>query len=233
MRRVSFARHRTGDAWREDVLPALGRVWARAAVAGADGIDDARVDLPQSRIAEVEPLHHPGAEVVHDNVGSFDEVAHHLPSGLAPEVHLDAPLVAVQAEEHRVVGACRILDRPAREIPGAGALDLDDIGAEIAKRLGADGAKLYLGEIDDADALGRQRHQRSSSAVAIACSATGRSSPGSAPCERNRRCTAATSTLRTATSASSARAAATPAACPMTMQGPISRLLRCAIGVAE
>jgi hypothetical protein len=58
-------------------------------------------------------------------------------------------------------------------------------------------------------------------------------SPGSAPCARSVRCTAATSTLRTDTPAFSASAAATPAASPIAMQGGISREIFCAAEVDE
>jgi hypothetical protein len=58
-------------------------------------------------------------------------------------------------------------------------------------------------------------------------------SPGSAPWARRRFCSAATSTWRTVTPASSAIAAATPAASPMAMQGGISREIFCACEVTE
>src|SRR5207253_11495393 len=133
VRWVSLARHGARERLREDVLAALVRVRARAAVAGADRIDDARVDLAQSRIAELEAFHHAGPEVVHDHVGSLDEIAHDLPSALAPQVHLDAPLVPVQAEEHRVVRTRRVLDRPAGTIAGPGPLDPHNLRAGVAR----------------------------------------------------------------------------------------------------
>ena len=72
---------------------------------------------------------------------------------LGLQVERDAPLVAVQAREHRVVAAVGVLaDAPARQVAGPGSLDLDDVGAVVAEHLGAARTHHHLGEVEDPDA---------------------------------------------------------------------------------
>src|SRR5262249_23626207 len=177
------------------------------------------------------PFHDAGAEVVDDNVAAFDQPADDGPSRFRAEVQRDAALVAIEAAEYRVERAGRVVNRPARQIAGVDALDLNHIGAPVTEHLGTAGAKHDLREVDHLNPIERQIRHGYSASRTRASARDG--SPGSAPCARNLRCSAATSTARTGTPASSAIAAAVPAASPIAMQGGISRDIFWAGGVAE
>ena len=123
--------------------------------AGADGEDDARVERRQCLVAEPHPLHDTSAEIVDDDVGAFDQPADDSTSRFRAEVQRDATLVAVEAAEYRVERTGRVVDRRARQIPGADALDLDHVSAPVAEHLGAARSEHDLGEVDDLDALER------------------------------------------------------------------------------
>ena len=237
---VALAPHHARQRLRENVLPALVGERPGLAEAGAEGADDARIDLGELVVAKAHALHHAGAEIVDDDVGVAHEIVDdRLAVGLA-QIERDRALVAVEAAEHRIVEPVGIVgDRGAREIAGAGPLDLDDVGAVVGEHLRRARAQHHLGEIDDADArqrlIGSGLHNDDSlirRRSATSALAAGRS-PGSAPCARSFACSLATSMRSTSTSASSASAAATPAASPIAMQGGISRELRCADEVAE
>src|SRR5262245_21165864 len=130
LRGVAFPRHDAAHRLRQHVLPALVRIGSFGAKAGADGEDDARVERRQCLVAEPHPLHDTSAEIVDDDVGAFDQPADDSTSRFRAEVQRDATLVAVEAAEYRVERTGRVVDRRARQIPGADALDLDHVSAQ-------------------------------------------------------------------------------------------------------
>src|SRR5690606_29622038 len=148
-------------------------------------------------VGEAHALHDAGTEVVDDDIGAGDEAAHGLLVGVAAHIGLEAPLVAVERGEDRVVEAVGVAaDGPARKRAGLRPLDLDDVGAVVAEHLRAAGAEHHLRKVDDADAVkgkGRLAHAAISSTRALAAGW----SPGSAPAARRRFCTSAILTLRT------------------------------------
>ena len=86
-----------------------------------------------------------------NDVGARGEAMHDGAAGFGLEIDRDAALVAVRAEKHGALSAAE--RRPApRLIAGAGRLDLDDLGAEVAQILGAERAREHLGEVENADA---------------------------------------------------------------------------------
>src|SRR5207249_2122858 len=111
------------------------------------------------------------------------------------------------AEDGIVVAGNR-LERGARKIACARALDLDHIGAVVGQHLRADRTEHHLREVDHAHAGERQFmrtsviHAISSSGLSVRAIA-GTSgfgpgmSPGSAPCARSFFCSSFTSTSRT------------------------------------
>ena len=68
--------HDAAHRLREHVLAALVRVGAVEAEAGADRVDEARVDLLQLLVAEAHALHDAGAEIVDDDVGGLEQAQH-------------------------------------------------------------------------------------------------------------------------------------------------------------
>src|SRR5207245_1804729 len=131
----------------EHVLAALVTIGAGGAVPAAEGVDQARVDRAQVVVAEAEPLHHAGPEVVHQNVGLAGEPIDRLTTERRADVDRDAALVAIQAPEHGTLAA-RVFHVHAGEIAGARPLDLDDVGAEVAQHLRRARPQLDLGEVE-------------------------------------------------------------------------------------
>src|SRR6185503_12033973 len=179
--------------------------------------------------AEPHALHDAGAKIVHDRIGAIDEAAQQRLLLRIPQIEHDAALVAVEAAIDRVLQTRRVGIRRAREIAGAGTLDLDDVGAVVAEHLRGARPHHHLGEIDDPDAFERQRHAAFSSIVALAEG----TSPGSPPCARTSFWICRASTWRTVVPPLNASVAAMPAASPIAMQGGISREIFCAAEVAE
>ena len=136
-------------AWAQDVLAALVHVGTLQPEAGADRVDDARVDAAKVLVAESHALHDAGAEVVHHHVRRLHQAQRRRPVVLRLQVQGDAALVAVEAREDGVVAAVRVFaDAPARQVAGAGPLDLDHVGAVVAQHLGAARAHHHLGEVE-------------------------------------------------------------------------------------
>ena len=97
-------------------------------------------------------IHHAGAEIIDDDVGTGDQRAHGGHVLRILEVERGAALVAIQAAEHRVVVTGDRLERRAREIARALAFDLDHVGAVVAEHLRAHRAQHHLREVDHAHA---------------------------------------------------------------------------------
>src|SRR4029077_451543 len=102
----------------------------------------------------------PGAKVVHEHVGRFGQALDGLATERAAHVDGHAALVAVQAPEDGALAA-GMPHVHAREVAGAGALDLDDVGAEVAQHLRRARPHLDLREVEDGDSLERRaaRHR--------------------------------------------------------------------------
>ena len=191
-----------------------------------------RIEAAQVVVSEAHALHHAGAEVAHNHVCGLHQAQRRLPVRLRLQVQGDAALVAVQAGEDWVVAAVRVLAHaPAREIAGADALDLDDVGTVVAQHLGTARPHHHLGEVENPHAVERQRASarrawiESHQAASVTSAFSAGRSPGSAPWARICFWILRTSTSRTRMPASRAWAAAMPAASPMAMQGGISRLI--------
>ena len=153
---VRAPRHHAGYRLGQHVLAALECVGAGFAIAGADRVDDARVERLAIVVAQAHALHDAGAEVVDDDVGAGDQRLHLGHVRRIAQIQRHAALVPVQAAEDRVVGAGHGFEGGAAEIARALALDLDDVGAVVAQRLRADRPHHHLGEIDHAHAAQRQ-----------------------------------------------------------------------------
>ena len=122
------------NAWEEG-----GRAWEGVMdrlAEGADGaVDEARVGRPQSVGAEAQPLGRSGLQGMDEDVSSGREVAHNRPALLQREVDRHAALVAVEGEEGGRLARHLRRSPVARVVAPSGALDLDDVGAEIGRRI--------------------------------------------------------------------------------------------------
>ncbi len=170
--------HHAGAGLGKQVLPRQIDPGAGGAVARDRAIDDARVQRADGIVAEAEPFHHPGAEVLQHDIGPADEVAQGGAVGFVLHVDLDRPLVAVDRVEDGAFAADARIGQVevARQVARAGAFDLDHIGAEVGEFQRGIGAGEELAEIQHAQAFQRQgqghgaklsakRRSRASSAV--------------------------------------------------------------------
>ena len=114
-------------------------------------VDQARIELRERGVAEAEPLHRPGLEVLAEDVGAGHQLEHDLPAARVLGVDRDALLVAVEQGEEAGAGADELSGVVAAE-----RLDLDHLGAEVAEDDAAGGSHHHVGELDHPDAGERQ-----------------------------------------------------------------------------
>ena len=144
-------RHEPAHALRDGVVAGLARERAGLAEAGDRGVDHRGVHRPDRRVAEAEPLRHPGQEVLDDHVGAPGQLEDEPCALGLLQIDRDPALVAV----HRREGGAHLAVAPegAHVVAAAGPLDLDHVGAQVAQEGRRVGPRDHAGEIEDADAL--------------------------------------------------------------------------------
>ena len=158
--RLSSDRHNTTHRLHDDVerWPVLIR--ARLPKAGGAGHDQTFVAFRQRFVTESEPRHRPRREVLHHDVGLFDQLQEDLPPFVLAQVHHDRFLAAVDAEEVRAPAVLVWPGRP-RDVAERRALDLDYLGAEVAEHHRGVWPGEDPGEVEDGDAFEWSCHSRS------------------------------------------------------------------------
>ncbi|MNN21727.1 hypothetical protein D3C81_1350590 [compost metagenome] len=159
--------HHAAHGLRDHVIGGPPRIGAgaraRVAEAAHGAVDQARIRFAQRFVSQSEPLHHAGAEVLDDDVGTIDQLAHNADALGRLQVHGNRTLVAIDALEIAAVVAQRVVftERAgeARAVAGHG-FDLDDVGAVVGQDLRAERAGEHLREVDDAQAGQRTRGLR-------------------------------------------------------------------------
>ncbi len=116
--------------------------------------NEPRVELREPDVAESQPVHHPGPEVLQEHVGPLDQPREQLPSLVGAQVGRHGLLVPVAREEVRGLPrpAGRIDERrtpPATVVTAVRGLDFDHPGAEVAEHHGGVRAGQGAGEVDD------------------------------------------------------------------------------------
>ena len=138
--RVGAAMHGAGHRLRQHVLAPFMRIGTGEPEAGADRIDQPRIDALEVVVAEPHPLHDAGAEIVHHHVRGLHQLVDDRLAALAAHVERQRALVAVEAGEDRIVRPVGIVERHGREggpqdrlrpLLGRQTLDQgDDVGLE-------------------------------------------------------------------------------------------------------
>lgn len=144
-RPAGCAADRVEDAGRGDVADVVARAVGEGAVlapAGHPAVDEGGVAGQAGVGADAEPFGDAGAVALDEQVGPFDEVEHGAGAAGGLEVDEDGPLVAV-GEVECGCGA---------ERRRAGAVDPDDVGAEVGEEHGGERAGADPGEFDHAHA---------------------------------------------------------------------------------
>ena len=141
-----------------DVLVDLA-ILVRAGAETLDrGHDQFRVDGLDRLPGKAHAVEHAGREVLHQHVAGFHQRGEDFLAFRILGVERDRALVVVQHGEIQAVHVRDVLQLPAGDVAGAGALHLDDVGAEPRQQLGAGRPRLHMGEIENANALKRLRH---------------------------------------------------------------------------
>ena len=129
---------------------------------GDRAVNDARIDGLERGVVQAVARHVADLEVLDKHIAVQRQFANQGLAGRLRNVTGHRALVAVGAQ---VVGgfarfcAAAVVQKgrapAARVVTSAGALDLDDIGAQVGQGLGAPRAGEYAGEVENADALER------------------------------------------------------------------------------
>ncbi len=123
------------------------------------GIDDARIEFLDRVVAEPEPLHDPGAEVLGDDIGLSDHAAGDFLPFVGLQIDDRAALVAVEQQEEKAVDIRVIhVPQPARPVAERRPLDLDHIGPEPRQHLRTGRPGLIVREVDNPNAFKRFGH---------------------------------------------------------------------------
>ena len=152
---VGLARDRHQPAHRlqqEVVAGERGGALARAERADR-AVDDARVAGRDVVVAEAEAVDRARPERLDDDVGAGREALGQREVAGVLEVERDRALVAVQPEVVRRALVVPGRSPLARVVAAVGALDLHDVGAEVAERHRAQRAGEHAGEVRDEDAV--------------------------------------------------------------------------------
>ena len=145
-------RRQRGGALDQIVIGGLRGIGPVLAEAEHAGIDQARIDLRDDVVAELQPRHRLRPHVVDQHIGRRDQPQHRVAARRLLQVEADRALAAVGVEEHRTHAGMPGRPDQAGDV-ALQRLDLDDVGAVIAEHLGGIGPHQHGRHVDDLDAL--------------------------------------------------------------------------------
>ena len=140
-------RHEAAHALGDLVKAGTFRIWPILPEAGDAAIDEARIDLAQRLVVDLQLVLYVGPVVLDQHVGPRHELRQHLATGRLLEVERHAALVAMQVLE---VGAVA-----AAESFFTRRLDFDDLGAPVGELPHAGRAGPHPRQVDDGKAFER------------------------------------------------------------------------------
>ena len=150
--------HQPADRLGEQVVGRSVRIGAGEAAHGGDH----HARMARAERIGLEPQVGGGrrAVVVHEQVGRGEEPVEGDAAVIGAQVEDDPALVAVDRREVGTAAVGRVA--PPWRAPGAGLvarrrLDLDDVGAEVGEEHGGERAGQHPAEVDDPDAVERER----------------------------------------------------------------------------
>src|SRR5690606_7768274 len=156
---VAFAgdAHQPADGLEHEVVAGLAGAGAVLAVAGDGAVHQARVDGAQAVVVQAVAPQVADFVVLYQDVAARGQFAHQLLPGRAGDVDGDGLLAAVGGGVVGRVGgvvAMRVAGPGrapgARVVAAAGALDLDDFGAQVGQVLGAPGPGQDAAQVEHA-----------------------------------------------------------------------------------
>ena len=150
---VESGRRRRAASALRDVLIHLA-VLVRTGAEPLDRRDDhSRVERIDALPRKSHPIECARREVLDQHVAVLDQRLEDRLASRMLGVERDRAFVAIQHREVEAVDVRDVAELPARDVAGARALDLDDVGAEIAQQLRARRTRLHVREIQDLDSV--------------------------------------------------------------------------------
>ena len=132
--RLAGDAHEPGFGLYHRVVPRLIAPRPGLAEAGDRGIDHARPSGRDRLVAESQTVHRAGTEVLHEHVRPIEQLLENPARLRLLQIERQALLVPVDAEEVRTFFADERRSPPARVVPAAGLLDLDDPRAHVGEQ---------------------------------------------------------------------------------------------------
>src|SRR5215475_12340083 len=132
-------------------------VWARFRKSIRAAIDQSRIAFAQTLVIEAEFTHRLRPHGCYEDIRAVDQVEQYISLVFALQIERDAAFVAVQVEKRSAHSAVAERREVARNIAFR-RFDLDYIGAHVAQNLGRIRPHHNRGQIDDANACQRARH---------------------------------------------------------------------------
>jgi hypothetical protein len=109
------------------------------------------IDLPEHGVVQTEGGHYTGAKVLDQDVGRAQQFQKYPAARVALEIEGDTSLVGIEMQKQaaalRVGNLAGERPNPTGGVAAAGMLDLDDVGAIIAKQLGAERSRHMTGQV--------------------------------------------------------------------------------------
>ena len=154
--RPGVERQQSGMADVVEIVPGLAGARAGLAVAGDRAIDQLGIDRAHRLIAEPQPRHHAGAELLDQHIGAGQQRHKLVAIGLVLEIEHEALLAAVEQREHRALAVeARLV---MAHVLAARPLDLDHLGAGLRQQQRGERPRQQRGEIEHENA-GQRLHE--------------------------------------------------------------------------
>ena len=115
--------------------------------------DQPRIELVDVFPGQAHAVHGSRREVLHQHIGVPDQLLHDLLALRGLGVDREGTLVAVQHREVQRIDIRDVTQLLTGHVSAGDALDLEDVGPEPREHLGARGAGLDAGEVDDLDSV--------------------------------------------------------------------------------
>ena len=100
-------------------------------------VDEARIELVQPLPGETQPIEHAGREILHQDIRLLRQLGEDPLTVFALQIQRDAPLVAIEHRKVQAIDARQIAQLDPGDVTPARRFDLDDVGAQPGKNLGA------------------------------------------------------------------------------------------------
>ena len=153
--------HHPAPALNNEIVAGQVLVRSGLAVAGNRAIDQPGILLFEMFIAQPQPCHFPGFEVLNQHITDANQTPDQLFAGIRLEIDGDAFFIAVGTQVIRAFPAGKRRPPGPGIIPAARPFDLDDLGPKVSQSHGAERPGQDAREIKDPKTVQRLHHTHS------------------------------------------------------------------------